>query len=214
MNLTITLSLQACSKVNRYQKKKEEIEIKIDDPDKAIFFTNVLKKNNPDNFIYSWVDTNKTFFDALEVERNVMFIILTLIIIVAAFNIISVLTILIKNKSKEIAILRSIGFVKSSILRIFIISGAVIGFFGIFFGVFLGVIISYNLENIRVFLSQYFNIKIFPSEVYFLNELPSYVNYNSIFLIALFALLIVLVASFFPAVSASRLDPVKNLKND
>lgn len=210
-NNFIITSLQQSKSLS---KKKEEIEIKIDDPDKAIFFTNVLKKNNPDNFIYSWVDTNKTFFDALEVERNVMFIILTLIIIVAAFNIISVLTILIKNKSKEIAILRSIGFVKSSILRIFIISGAVIGFFGIFFGVFLGVIISYNLENIRVFLSQYFNIKTFPSEVYFLNELPSYVNYNSIFLIALFALLIVLVASFFPAVSASRLDPVKNLKND
>ena len=195
-------------------KKKNEIEIKIKDPDKAIFFTRVLKKNDPNNFIYSWVDTNKTFFDALNVERNVMFIILTLIIIVAAFNIISVLTILIKNKSKEIAILRSIGFLKSSICLIFVISGAAIGFFGIIFGVFLGVILSYNLENIRLFLSDFFNINIFPSEIYFLNQLPSHVNFNSVLLIASFSFIVVLVASLFPAISASKLDPVKNLKND
>ncbi len=195
-------------------KKKNEIEIKINLADKAIFFTNVLKKNNPDNFIYSWVDTNKTFFDALNVERNVMFIILTLIIIVAAFNIISVLTILIKNKSKEIAILRSIGFLKSSICKIFIISGSAIGFLGIFFGVFLGISISYNLENIRLFLSKYLNINIFPSEIYFLNQLPTHVNYNTVLLISLFSFVIVLIASFFPAISASKLDPVKNLKND
>ncbi len=195
-------------------KKKNEIEIKINDPDKAIFFTRVLKKNDPKNFIYSWVDTNKTFFDALNVERNVMFIILTLIIIVAAFNIISVLTILIKNKSKEIAILRSIGFLKSSICLIFLFSGAAIGFFGIIFGVFFGVILSYNLENIRLFLSDFFNINIFPSEIYFLNQLPSYVNFNSVLLIASFSFIVVLVASLFPAISASKLDPVKNLKND
>ncbi len=193
---------------------ENEIEIKINDPNKAIFFTGVLKKKNPKNFIYSWVDTNKTFFDALNLERNVMFIILTLIIIVAAFNIISVLTIIIKNKSKEIAILRSIGFLKSSICTIFMISGAAIGFLGILFGVFFGIIISYNLENIRLFLSDYLNINIFPSEVYFLNQLPSYVNYNSVLLISLFSFVIVLIASFFPAISASKLDPVKNLKND
>ena len=194
--------------------KKNEIEIKINDPDKAKFFTKVLKNEDPKNFIYSWVDTNKTFFDALNLERNVMFIILTLIIIVAAFNIISVLTIMIKNKSKEIAILRSVGFLKSSICKIFIISGAAIGFLGILFGVFIGIIISYNLENIRLFLSDYLNINIFPSEIYFLSQLPSHVNFNSIFLIALFSFIIVLIASFFPAISASKLDPVKNLKND
>ena len=194
--------------------KKNEIEIKISDPDKAKFFTKVLKSKNPKNFVYSWVDTNRTFFDALNLERNVMFIILTLIIIVAAFNIISVLTIMIKNKSKEIAILRSIGFLKSSICKIFIISGAAIGFLGILFGVLFGIIISYNLENIRLFLNDYLNISIFPPEIYFLNQLPSYVNFNSVFLIALFSFIIVLIASFFPALNASKLDPVKNLKND
>ena len=194
--------------------KKNEIEIKISDPDKAKFFTKVLKSKDPKNFVYSWVDTNRTFFDALNLERNVMFIILTLIIIVAAFNIISVLTIMIKNKSKEIAILRSIGFLKSSICKIFIISGAAIGFLGILFGVFFGIIISYNLENIRLFLNDYLNISIFPPEIYFLNQLPSHVNFNSVFLIALFSFVIVLIASFFPALNASKLDPVKNLKND
>ena len=194
--------------------KKNEIEIKISDPDKAKFFTKVLKSKDPKNFVYSWVDTNRTFFDALNLERNVMFIILTLIIIVAAFNIISVLTIMIKNKSKEIAILRSIGFLKSSICKIFIISGAAIGFLGILFGVLFGIIISYNLENIRLFLNDYLNISIFPPEIYFLNQLPSHVNFNSVFLIALFSFVIVLIASFFPALNASKLDPVKNLKND
>lgn len=195
-------------------KKNNEIEIKIYNPDKAILFSNILKKNNSENLIYSWVDNNKTFFNALKVERNVMFIILALIIIVAAFNIISVLTILIKNKSKEIAILRSLGFQKSSILKIFILTGATIGFLGTLFGICLGVILSYNLENIRMFLNQYFKINIFPVEIYFINELPAHVNYNSVLLIGLFSFFVVIVASFFPALSASKLDPVINLKND
>ena len=195
-------------------KKNNEIEIKITKPDKTIFFTNILKKNNSKNLVYSWVDSNKSFFEALKVERNVMFIILTLIIIVAAFNIISVLTIMIKNKSKEIAILRSIGFQKNSILKIFIITGTMIGFFGILLGVLLGIVISYNLESVRLFLNQYLNINIFPSDIYFLTELPSHINYNSVLLIVLFSIIIVLAASYFPAASASKLDPIKNLKND
>ena len=195
-------------------KKNNEIEIKISKPDKTIFFTDILKKASAENIVYSWVDTNKSFFEALKVERNVMFIILTLIIIVAAFNIISVLTILIKNKSKEIAILRSIGFQKNSILKIFIFTGTMIGFLGISFGVILGIVISHNLESIGLFLNRNLNINIFPPDIYFLTELPSHINYNSVFLIALLSIIIVLAASFFPAINASKLDPVKNLKND
>jgi lipoprotein-releasing system permease protein len=191
-----------------------EIEIKINDPDKSIFFINVLKKNFQENLIYSWIDNNKTFFNALNVEKNVMFIILTLIIIVAAFNIISVLTILIKNKSKEIAILRSLGFNQASILKIFIFTGSMIGIVGTLFGVILGILVSNYLESIRLFLNNYFNINIFPSEIYFLSELPSHINYNSIIFISFFSIIIVLIASLFPAISASKLDPIKNLKND
>ena len=143
-----------------------------------------------------------------------MFIILTLIIIVAAFNIISVLTILIKNKSKEIAILRSLGFNQASILKIFIFTGSMIGIIGTLFGVILGILVSNYLESIRLFLNNYFNINIFPSEIYFLSELPSHINYNSIIFISFFSIIIVLIASIFPAISASKLDPIKNLKND
>ena len=191
-----------------------QIEIKINDPDKSIYFINILKKGFPENLIYSWIDNNKTFFNALNVEKNVMFIILTLIIIVAAFNIISVLTILIKNKSKEIAILRSLGFNQASILKIFIFTGSMIGIIGTLFGVILGILVSNYLESIRLFLNNYFNINIFPSEIYFLSELPSHINYNSIIFISLFSIIIVLIASLFPALSASKLDPIKNLKND
>ena len=197
-----------------FSNKENEIEIRINNPDNSNNFTSVLKQKYNDYLIYSWVDSNKTFFDALKVERNVMFIILTLIIIVAAFNIISVLTILIKNKSKEISILRSIGFRKNSILKIFLLTGTSIGLLGTALGVILGISISYYLENIRSFLNNYFNINIFPSEIYFLSELPSYINYDSVLLISIFSILIVFIASLFPALSASKLEPIKNLKNE
>jgi len=197
-----------------FSNKKNEIEIRINNPDNSNNFTSVLKQKYNDRLIYSWVDSNKTFFDALKVERNVMFIILTLIIIVAAFNIISVLTILIKNKSKEISILRSIGFRKNSILKIFLLTGTTIGLLGTALGVILGIFISYYLENIRSFLNNNFNINIFPSEIYFLSELPSYINYDSVLLISIFSILIVFIASLFPALSASKLEPIKNLKNE
>jgi lipoprotein-releasing system permease protein len=197
-----------------FSNKENEIEIRINNPDNSNNFTSVLKQKYNDRLIYSWVDNNKTFFDALKVERNVMFIILTLIIVVAAFNIISVLTILIKNKSKEISILRSIGFRKNSILKIFLLTGTMIGILGTALGVMLGIFISYYLENIRSFLNNNFNINIFPSEIYFLSELPSYINYDSVLLISIFSILIVFIASLFPALSASKLEPIKNLKNE
>ena len=171
-----------------FSNKGNEIEIRINNPDNSNNFTYVLKQKYNNRLIYSWVDNNKTFFDALKVERNVMFIILTLIIVVAAFNIISVLTILIKNKSKEISILRSIGFRKNSILKIFLLTGTSIGLLGTALGVMLGILISYYLENIRSFLNNNFNINIFPSEIYFLSELPSYINYESVLLISIFSI--------------------------
>ena len=197
-----------------FSNKENEIEIRINNPDNSNNFISFLKQKYNDRLIYSWVDSNKTFFDALKVERNVMFIILTLIIVVAAFNIISVLTILIKNKSKEISILRSIGFRKNSILKIFLLTGTTIGLLGTALGVILGIFISYYLENIRSFLNNNFNINIFPSEIYFLSELPSYINYDTVLLISIFSILIVFIASLFPALSASKLEPIKNLKNE
>ena len=165
-----------------------------------------------DYFVYSWADLNKSFFGALKVERNVMFIILSLIIVVAAFNIISGLTILVKNKTKEIAILRTLGVSQKSIAKIFFLVGFSIGFFATLTGVLLGVLFSYNIEKIRSLLSELFNISLFPEEIYFLSKMPSEIDLNSILIITLCSLAITALVSIFPSYSASKLDPIKALK--
>ena len=155
---------------------------------------------------------NKSLFSALKVERNVMFIILTLIIIVAAFNIISGLTILVKNKTREIAILKSIGVLNRSIVKIFFLIGAIIGTSATIFGIILGVTFSMYIENLRQLLSSLFDISLFPEEIYFLSTMPSEINPTSIIIISLFSILITTLVSIFPALKAANLDPVKALK--
>ena len=141
-----------------------------------------------------------------------MFIILSLIIVVAAFNIISGLTILVKNKTKEIAILKSIGVLNKSIKKIFFLVGIIIGTSATIFGIFLGVTFSIYVENIRIFISRVFNISIFPEEIYFLSKMPSEINIPSIIIIALCSIFMTVIVSIFPAIKASKLDPVKGLK--
>ena len=141
-----------------------------------------------------------------------MFIILTLIIIVAAFNIISGLTILVKNKTKEIAILKSIGVLNKSIIKIFFLIGVLIGTTATIFGIILGVTFSMYVENFRQFLSNIFNITLFPEEIYFLSSMPSEINPISILIISLCSVLISVLVSIFPAFKAAKLDPVKSLK--
>ena len=162
--------------------------------------------------IYTWADMNSSLFSALKVERNVMFIILSLIIIVAAFNIISGLTILVKNKTRDIAILKSIGVQNNSITKIFFMVGFFIGTSATAFGIFLGVIFSIYIENIRFFLSSIFNISLFPEEIYFLSKMPSEININSIAIIALCSIIITILVSIYPARQASKQDPIKSLK--
>ena len=177
---------------------------------------NLLKKKIEkifnDYYVYSWADLNKSFFGALKVERNVMFIILTLIIIVAAFNIISGLTILVKNKTKEIAILRTIGMSKKSIAKVFFLVGFIIGLLATVTGVFIGILFSYYIEDIRILITSLFNIKLFPEEIYFLSQMPSEINLGYIFIISLFSLFITFMATIFPSLAAANLDPVKALK--
>ena len=141
-----------------------------------------------------------------------MFIILTLIIIVAAFNIISGLTILVKNKTREIAILKSIGVLNRSIVKIFFLIGVIIGTSATIFGIVLGVTFSMYIENLRQLLSTLFNISLFPEEIYFLSSMPSEINPTSIFIISLFSILITILVSIFPALKAAKLDPIKALK--
>ena len=155
---------------------------------------------------------HSSLFSALRVERNVMFIILSLIIIVAAFNIISGLTILVKNKTRDIAILKSIGVLNKSITKIFFLVGVIIGTSATFFGIFLGIMFSLYIENLREFLSNTFNITLFPEEIYFLSTMPSEINPISILVISVCSILVTILVSIFPAIKASKLDPVIGLK--
>jgi len=189
-----------------------DLEIFLNKPDKVRLIQDRLQKIFSDHYVYSWADLNKSFFGALKVERNVMFIILTLIIIVAAFNIISGLTILVKNKTKEIAILRTLGISKISITKIFFLTGFTIGFLATITGVTIGILFSYYIEEIRVLITSIFNIRLFPEEIYFLSQMPSELNFGYIIIISLFSLLITFLATIFPSLSAAKLDPVKALK--
>ena len=189
-----------------------DLEIFLNEPDKVELIKNKVQKIFSDHYVYSWADLNKSFFGALKVERNVMFIILTLIIIVAAFNIISGLTILVKNKTKEIAILRTLGISKKSIAKIFFLIGFTIGLLATTTGVLFGILFSYYIEEIRILITSIFNIRLFPEEIYFLSQMPSEINLSYILIISFFSLIITFFATIFPSLSAARLDPIKALK--
>jgi lipoprotein-releasing system permease protein len=188
------------------------LEIYLEYPQNIELQKKIVQENFPGNFVYSWSDMNSSLFLALKVERNVMFIILSLIIIVAAFNIISGLTILVKNKTRDIAILKSIGILNKSITKIFFLVGVIIGTTATLFGIFLGVMFSIYIENFRELLSNTFNISLFPEEIYFLSTMPSEINPLSIAIISLCSIFITIIVSIFPAIKASKLDPVKGLK--
>ena len=192
--------------------KDQNLEVYLKDPLKANLYKKQIEKLNQNYFIYTWTDLNKSLFSALKVERNVMFIILTLIIIVAAFNIISGLTILIKNKTKEIAILKTLGLNNTSIKKSFFLTGFTIGFFATISGIILGVIFSSNIEKVRMFLSTVFKLEIFPSDIYFLEKLPSEISLSSIFIIFILSLLVSAIASYIPARHISKMKTFRALK--
>ena len=194
------------------EDKDQNIEIYLEKPLEANSYKDKIQKINQNYFIYTWSDLNKSLFSALKLERNVMFIILSLIIIVAAFNIISGLTILIKNKTKEIAILKTLGLSNKSIKKIFFLTGLTIGFFATISGVILGILFSINIEKLRLFLSAVFNLEIFPSEIYFLDQLPSEINFYSIFIISIISIIISAIASYLPAIRISKISTFRALR--
>ena len=208
----IFMHFDGASSLFELTEKDLNLELFVKNPENVENIKNEVQKIFSQYYVYSWADLNKSFFGALKVERNVMFIILTLIIIVAAFNIISGLTILVKNKTKEIAILRTIGVSKKSIAKIFFITGFTIGLLATFSGVLIGILFSYYIEEIRYLITSIFNIRLFPEEIYFLSQMPSEINLGYIMIVSFFSLLITFCATIFPSLSAAKLDPIKALK--
>ena len=206
------INLETLEEFFNLDMKDRNLEIYLNNPQNIENQKIIAQNSFPNEFVYSWSDMNSSLFSALKVERNVMFIILSLIIVVAAFNIISGLTILVKNKTRDIAILKSIGVLNKSIVKIFFLIGVIIGTSATIFGIILGVTFSMYVENLRQFLSSAFNISLFPEEIYFLSTMPSEIDPSSIFLISLCSILITVIVSIFPALKAAKLDPIKALK--
>ena len=163
-------------------------------------------------FLVDWRQRNSTFFNALQVERNVMFLILTMIVLVAALNIVSGLIMLVKDKGQDIAILRTMGASQGSIMRIFLITGASIGVVGTLTGFFVGMLICLNIESIRQFLSWLTNTELFSPELYFLSKLPAEIDFGETAAVVIMALTLSFLATLYPSWRAARLDPVDALR--
>ena len=189
------------------------LEIKLYDPDHAENFIGPIRAQAPpDTYIASWQQFQSSLFNALEVERNVMFLILTLIIVVAAFNIISSLIMLVQSKASDIGILRTMGASRGTIMRIFLISGSSIGFLGTAIGLGLGILTCLNMETIRQVVQQITGTQVFDPELYFLSQLPAEMSAGEIVLVVLVALVLSVLATVPPSWRAARLDPVEALR--
>jgi lipoprotein-releasing system permease protein len=189
------------------------IEIFTKDPFQTATYINDIIERLPSSLqIYDWRQSNGSFFNALQVERNVMFLILTLIILVAAFNIVSSMIMLVKDKAKDIAILRTIGATRRSMLKIFILTGGMIGIAGTFAGAALGIGFAMNIETIRRALEAMTGTELFAAEIYFLTQLPAQINWMEVTSVIVMALVISLLATLYPAWRAARLDPVEVLR--
>jgi lipoprotein-releasing system permease protein len=189
------------------------IEVYTDDPDKIDHYRKgVHDAAQRPIFMIDWRQRNATFFTALQVERNVMFLILTLIVLVAALNIVSGLIMLVKDKGQDIAILRTMGATQGAIMRVFLITGAAIGVVGTFVGFALGVLVSLNIESLRQFMSWLTNTELFSPELYYLSHLPADMDSSETFAVVVMALTLSLLATLYPSWRAARLDPVEALR--
>ncbi|MDD5722126.1 MAG: lipoprotein-releasing ABC transporter permease subunit [Syntrophales bacterium] len=209
----VFLSLENCKKFLDMKDEVTGIEIKVDD----IYGAGKIAKAIEQKLGYpywarSWMEMNKNLFSALKLEKRVMFIILSLIVLVAAFNIITTLIMTVMEKAKDIAILKSMGATARSIMKIFMIEGIIIGAIGTALGCITGITVALKLERIGRFMENLFGFKILPKDVYYLSELPSQVNYGDVAAIALVAMLICFLAAIYPSWRASRLDPAEALR--
>jgi lipoprotein-releasing system permease protein len=191
------------------------VEVFVEDPDQIDAFRLAFDKEvTRPVIITDWRQRNRTFFETLQVEKNILFIILSLIVIVAAFNIISGLTMLVKDKTQDIAILRTIGATRGAVLRIFMMIGASIGVVGTLAGFALGLLLAKNLDAIRNAINSAFNANLFPAEFYFLSRLPAIVDEREVAVIVGMTLVIAILASIYPAWKAASLDPIDALRHE
>jgi len=193
--------------------KIQSLEIFLDNPDDIDSMRLRLEKAvGRQIYITDWRQRNRSFFSALQVERNVMFIILSLIVLVASLNIISSLVMLVKDKGHDIAILRTMGAQRGAIMRIFMMTGGIIGISGTFFGVILSIITCLNIEYIQVFISWISGVDVFNHKLYLLSQLPSHMETGHTMMVICMALSFSFLATLVPAWQASRLDPVQALR--
>ncbi|MBR2412702.1 MAG: lipoprotein-releasing ABC transporter permease subunit [Alphaproteobacteria bacterium] len=211
----IFMPLETAQKYLNIGDAVTHIDLFLDNPEDTTAVVESLVDLLPDGFVVrDWRDLNRGFVGALQVESNVMFLILLLIVIVAAFNIVSSLVMLVKDKNKDIAVLRTFGVSRKSMMKIFMLSGTSIGIIGAFFGTIFGVLIAIYIEPIRQFFQWLTGRDLFPAELYYLSELPSKLVLTDVLGIALIAVLLSFLATLYPAWKAANTDPVEVLRNE
>ena len=196
------------NKIEFFVEKPNEIE-KLNEQIKSI-----ISGSKYNFYSITWKENNRTLMNALKVEKNVMFIILSLIILVASLNIISGLIIFVKEKNKDIGILKTMGMTNNSIVKVFFTIGITIGFIGSLFGLFLGIIFSINIQSIQRFLEKMLNTKLFSEEIYYLSSLPSKISINEILLILITSIIIATVSTIFPALRSAKVDPIQSIRSE
>jgi lipoprotein-releasing system permease protein len=207
------ISLKNCQEFLNMGEMVTGIEIRVNDIYRADRIAkSIEKKLGYPYWGRNWMEMNKNLFSALKLEKRVMFIILSLIVLVAAFNIISALIMIVMEKSKDIAILKTMGATRAGIMKIFIFQGLIVGAIGTFFGCIAGLAVAFNLEALSRFVEKLFGFKILPGDVYYLSELPSQVNYGDVGIIILGTMLISFCSTIYPSWRASRLDPAESLR--